>query len=115
VIHVRVFGLLYRAAIARAGFVVSRTISLDDFAASDYVLGSPGLPAANITLPTMAQPVLIMIAHNWSPQAVFVANVLVNGVDFPTSYVEHNTLFANAAGGNVLEFVMSTTPVNRAV
>jgi putative alpha-1,2-mannosidase len=77
---------------------------------TDYVLGSPGMPSANITLPSMSQPLLTMIAHNWTPQAVFVSRVSVNGVAFTSSYLEHDVLFANAAGGNVLEFVMSTTP-----
>ena len=77
-----------------------------------YIVGSPGLPSANLTI-VSPRPLLAMVAHGWSPAAVYVSSVKVNGQPLDSSYVQHDVLFARTAG-NLIEFVMSETPVTTA-
>ena len=84
------------------------------YVCADYIIGSPGLPALNMTVPSVSTtlPLLSMVAYDWSAEAVYVAEVHVNGVPVPTSYVQHSQLFARPAG-NTIEFYMAVAPTVR--
>ena len=98
------------AAVVVAGAVVVSGCCVVLLCCAVYILGSPGLPSANMTVPehSPTAPYLTMIAHDWSPEAVYVAEVRINGQPQTTSFVRHATVFSQPFG-NVLEFFMATT------
>eukprot|EP00041_Stephanoeca_diplocostata_P029729 m.885435 g.885435 ORF g.885435 m.885435 type:complete len:835 (+) comp23619_c0_seq5:360-2864(+) len=71
-----------------------------------YILGSPVFPDANITLES--GHVLRILAHDASPECIYVAKAAINGAVIPypeNAYVDHKDI----SSGGTLEFWMTST------
>lgn len=69
-----------------------------------YNLGSPALPALDVTMSNGRK--ISMKARNWSPEAVYVDQVVLNGRPWTKSYITYDDI----KDGAELEFVMSRKP-----
>lgn len=75
-----------------------------------YLIGSPRVDRASLTLRRMGgkTSLLDIITYNNSPDNVFVAKLLVNGVELKEPFVERSVLVAGAK----LEFFMQSEPTS---
>ena len=89
-----------------------------------FSIGAPAFSSVTVTLPSASWEAmgevhtmdrgssgvaLTIVAHNASPEAVYVVNATANGVPLPTPFVTQTQLMNGGAGGK-LEFWMSTEP-----
>jgi predicted alpha-1,2-mannosidase len=72
-----------------------------------YVLGSPGAPGAVLHLENGKD--FIIRTENWSPQNLYIQQVLLNGTPLTRTYIRHREI---TAGGELL-FVLGPRPNHR--